>query len=257
MHRTILVAAAVLVAAGCSDNSTGPETMITAEMKADVATATGEAVAGNVESMSRTEATANSSLFAFAGEFDPSGCTLTLGSLVCAHTMGNLDGEATITFRDAASTPQDAYDATTTASVDIVADVSGTVAHANYSITFARTTDLTVTGLAGSEASRTWNGSASTSVTASLFNGNRGYDLNASTGFESVVVPTSGSDPRWPTSGTATTQIEFSVTDGPNAGQTGSLTATVEFNGTGTVPLRIGGSDFTLDLASHTVSEAQ
>lgn len=256
MRQHFLVAAAVMFAAACSDESTGVDGTITAEMRADVAAATGEALATDVEAMSRTTATASASLFAFAGNPSAAGCTFNLGTFVCLNTLGNLDGEATITFRDANDDTQADYDATTTASVLIETDVSGTVSRGNFQIEYARAADFTVTGMAGDETSRTWDGTATMSVSSSLFNGNRGYDMDASTTFNAVVVSTSGTEPRWPTSGTATTTVNFTVTGGPHAGESGSLTATVTFNGTGQVPLRVGNADFTLNLETHTVVEA-
>ncbi len=254
MRQAILLAAAVAFATACSDDTTGSTDTITAEMRADVAASAGETIATDVESMSRTDATANSSLFTFAGDFSPSGCTLTLGSFVCASTFGNLDGEATITFRDAGGAAQADYDANATASVDVDTDISGSVSRPNFSLEFTRTGSFTVTGLAGTEASRTWNGNTSTTVSGSTFGGSRSYDLMATGTFASVVVPASGGEPRWPTSGTATTQVQFTTTSGDDAGTTGSLTATVTFNGTASVPLMIGNREYTLDLASHTVT---
>ncbi len=255
MRPAILVAAVAVLAAACSDDSTGSNPTITAEMRADVAAAAGETIATDVESMSRTEATASSSLFAFAGDFSPTGCTLSLGSFVCASTFGNLDGEATLTFRDASGGAQTDYDANATASIDVDTDISGSVSRSGFSLEFNRTGSFTVTGLAGTEASRTWNGNTSTTVDASTFGGSRTYDLMSTGTVSAVVVPASGSDPRWPTSGSATTQVQFTATSGDDMGTTGTLTATVTFNGTGTVPLMIGSHEYTLNLASHTVTE--
>lgn len=253
MRQHYLLAAAVVFAAACSDDSTGPNTSITAEMRADVAAATGEAIATDVEAMSRTEASGNATLFAFAG--DPSAnCTISAGSFICIDTFGPLSGEATLTFRDAGGSAQLAYDAATTASVEIETEVNADIDRPNVDIEFTRMADLTVTGMAGAEASRTWNGTASLDVSSSLFAGARGYDLQASTTFTNVVVATSGTEPRWPTSGSATTTVNFTVTGGPDDGKTGSLTATVQFNGTAQVPLTVGGASYTLNLATHVVS---
>jgi len=257
MRHVLFVAAGLACLAACSDTGTGADASITAEMRADVAAATGAALATDVEGMSRSSATGSGSLFAFAGAPATAGCTFNLGTFVCLNTLGSLDGTANLTFKDGSGTAQDSYDASATASVDIATDVSGSVSHGNFEITYSRTASFTVSGLAGDETERTWNGTATTTVSSSLFNGNHGYTMDASTDFNGVIVPTGGSEPRWPTSGTATTQVDFEVTGGPHAGTTGTLTATITFNGTGQVPLRIGTTEFTLNLDSHAVAEVQ
>lgn len=255
MRHEFLVAAAITCAAACSDDPTGPGTDTSAQTRTDVAAATGEAIATDVEAMSRTEATASSSLFAFAG--DPSAsCTFSVGSFLCVSSLGALDGEATITFRDGSGTAQAAFDEATTASIDIETEIAADIDRTNVELQFLRMGDFAVTGLAGAEASRTWDGTASMSVAGSLFGGERSYTMNSTTDADAVVVPTTGTEPRWPTSGSMTAEVTWSSSAGPDAGESGTLTATVQFNGTGQVPLRVGETDFTLDLASHVVTAA-
>lgn len=255
MRQHFLLAAAVVFAAACSDDSTGPNGNISAETRADVAAATGEALATDVEAMSRTEASGSASLFAFAGNPSAS-CTFSVGSFVCINSFGPFDGEATITFRDDAGAVQDDYDADATASIEIDTEVTADIDRTNFDLQFSRMGDFTVTGLAGAETSRTWSGTATTSITGSLFAGNRAYTMNSSTTFNAVAVPTTGGEPRWPTSGSVSTQVNWSATAGPDAGESGTLTATVQFNGTSQVPLTVGGVEYTLDLANRTVVEA-
>lgn len=255
MRQHFFLAAAVAFAAACSDDPTGPDVEVSAETRADVAAVTGEALATDVEAMSRTEASGSASLFAFAGNPSAS-CTFSVGTFICANTIGPFDGEATITFRDGTGTAQDDYDVATTASIEIDTEVTADIDRTNFELQYSRTGDFTVTGLAGSETSRTWNGSASTSFTGSLIQADRSYTMTSTTTFSSVVVPTGGSEPSWPTSGTVTTQVNWSASAGPDAGESGTLTATVQFNGTSQVPLTVGGVEYTLDLASRTVVEA-
>ena len=255
MRQYALVATACLFAVACSDDPTGPGTEVSVQTRADVAAATGEALATDIEAMSRTEASGSASLFAFAG--DPSAsCTFSVGSFVCINSFGPFDGEATITFRDGSGTAQADFDADATASIDIETDISADIDRTNFDLEFNRQGDFTVTGLAGAETSRTWNGTATTSVSGSLFGGDRAYTMTSSTTFSAVVVPTTGGEPRWPTSGSVTSQVNWSSTAGPDAGESGSLTATVQFNGTAQVPLTVGGVTYSLNLATRTVVEA-
>lgn len=256
MRQQALLAAAVLFAVACSDDPTGPDNSITAEMRADIAQSSGEVVAQDVEAMSHTEASSSTTLFAFAGDPSAGGCTFSLGTFLCVRSFGALDGEAQLTFRDAQGNAQDDFDATTTASVVIATEVSGDIDRTNFDLSFASEGDFTVTGLAGDETSRTWNGTGTTSVTSSLFGGSRAYTWTATRTATNVVVPTSGTEPRWPTSGTVTSNVEMEVTGGPDDGKTADVTVTVTFNGTATVPLKVGNSNYTLNLATRTVTSA-
>jgi hypothetical protein len=255
MRQHFLLAVAVAFAAACSDDPTGPGDDVSAETRTDVAAATGEAIATDVEAMSRTEASGSASLFAFAGNPSAS-CTFSVGSFLCTNTFGPFEGEATVTFRDDDGAAQDDFDDDATASIEIETDITADIDRPNFELQFARTGDFAVTGLAGAEASRTWNGSATMSVSGSLFAADRSYTMSSSTSFSAVVVPTSGAEPRWPTSGSVTTQVNWSATAGPDAGESGNLTATVQFNGTSQVPLTVGGTTYTLDLQTHAVAEA-
>ena len=118
MRQYALLATAALFAVACSDDPTGPDTSLTANMRADAAESSGEVVAQDVESMSSTEAS-GSTMFAFGGDLSTDGCTGALGVFLCLNTVGDLDGEAQLTFRDAGGTQQDNFDAATTATAAV------------------------------------------------------------------------------------------------------------------------------------------
>lgn len=254
MRQYLLLATAVCLAAGCSDDDpTGPDNNITAQMRADIAQSSGDRVAEDVAAMSRTEASSSSTLFAFGGDLGE-GCTIELGSFICVGSFGDVDGEARLTFQGAAGDDQTEYDASTTASVMINTESSGSTAHTGYTVDFEHETDLTVTGLVGDESARLWVGTGGSTITVATFAGSREYQIDLSTTYANVNVPATGADPRWPTSGTVTTVAEATVTGGPDDGKTATLTATVTFNGSAEVPLRVGDTDYLLNLDSHTVT---
>lgn len=254
MRQHVLLATALLLAVACSDDEpTGPSNGITAAMRADIAQSSGEQVAGDVAAMSHTEASSSSTLFTFAGNLD-AGCTLSLGSLICVRSFGDIDGEARLTFRDQAGDDQTGYDASTTASAEINLESSGTVTRSGVNIAFDHEAEFDVTGLAGDETTRTWTGTGTTTVSAATFNGDRDYEFSFATSFANVVVAASGADPRWPASGSATTTAAATVTGGPDDGRTATVTVTVTFNGTASVPLKVGNANYTLNLETHAVT---
>lgn len=256
MRQYTLLATAVILAVACGDDPpTGPGGGMTAQMRADVAQSSGEAIAQNTEAMARTEATASSSLFAFGGDPSAGNCSITLGNLLCVTSFGSLDGQAEITFRDAGSAEQEEYDAETTASISIETDWDGEINRSGFNIDLMGNGAFSVTGLTGTEANRTWNGTSNIAVTSSTHGGNRTYEWTSTTTWASVVVAASGTEPRWPSSGTVTSNVQLEVLDGPDDGRTASTTVEVTFNGTANVPLKVGNTEYRLDLASRTVTD--
>ena len=99
------------------------------------------------------------------------------------------DFARTVTFYDAAGDMMDAYDAELTASINIVVTASGTVEREGWTATVSRNRDMTVSGLAGPETSRTWNGTGSGAVTGSRHtdeHGDRSYDMDTLSHVRSV-----------------------------------------------------------------------
>lgn len=253
MRHLPLVAAVLLSATACSDDSTGPSTSLTTQQRADVAAAVGEATASDVDAMSRS-GTSGSVLFGFGGDLDNGVCTTVLGNLVCTATAGTLSGEATLTFRDGGGQTQTAYDANTTASVLIDTEVSGDVTRSGFTLDLDHQGSFTVTGLAGTETTRTWNGTGSTTIASSTFGGTRSYEFASNSNFQAIVVPASGNEPRWPTSGRVSTTIQIEFTGGANDGERRSTTVQIDFNGTANVPMLVGGASFMLNLETHAVT---
>jgi hypothetical protein len=255
MRQYALLAAAAAFAVGCSDDSTGPTNTLTAEMRADLAQSMGEVIAQDVEAMSHTEASSSTTLFAFGGDPTATGCTVQVGTLVCTNVFGSLNGEATLGFRDAQGTAQDDFDDATTASATIETDIDGTIDQDGFSLEFATARDFAIAGLAGAETSRTWSGNGTVSVTSAMHDDEREYQWTATTTFAGITVPTSGTEPRWPTAGQVTSNVDLDVVGGPDDGESGVATVIVTFNGTANVPLKVENTNYTLNLATRTVTE--
>ena len=172
----------------------------------------------------------------------PGGCPYDAATGWFTCTMNGPSGltrTLTYQFRDASGTPQSAFDDTLTAEVQVKSSVVGTVRTRRHTRTFDDHRDLTVSGLAGKETSRTWNGTGSTSHTDSSKAGLRTAQSN--TTVEDVVIPTPFVRDSWPLSGSITTHVvKSSGVD---------LTAVLTFNGTRYATLTVNGTTTTVDLA--------
>lgn len=167
---------------------------------------------------------------------------------------GALSGTRDVTFSDADGNVQDAYDALTTASIHFALDVGGEVSRDTWSASVERTRDMTVSGLEGQEATRTFNGSGNETVSRSRTDDTGAattFDMTGSFTIENLVVPVPGSDPRWPLSGTITRNMTVTVVNGPNGDQTKSLTAVITFDGTSTATATINGETMEIDLTTR------
>lgn len=238
--------------AACNAESTGPELTPLADLaiSRDIATQSAEAAAEDVELMGGPTGQFG---FGFAasissGDDAPFQCG--------THTRDLLTIVRTCTFKNAAGATQSGYDATTTASAIIHAEVTGKIERENWSAEVERIRDLTVTGLAGAETSRTWNGTGTGKSTRSRHKEGtetRTYDVSCTSTRTNVVVNLPRSENRWPVSGTINRQCTIKITGGPNDGKTVERTVTITFNGTQMVPITVNGKAFTLDLKTRKV----
>ena len=238
--------------AACNAESTGPELTPLADLaiSRDIATQSAEAAAEDVELMGGPTGQFG---FGFAaslssGDDAPFQCG--------THTRDLLTIVRTCTFKNAAGATQSGYDATTTASAIIHAEVTGKIERENWSAEVERIRDLTVTGLAGAETSRTWNGTGTGKSTRSRHKEGtetRTYDVSCTSTRTNVVVNLPRSENRWPVSGTINRQCTVKITGGPNDGKTVERTVTITFNGTQMVPITVNGKAFTLDLKTRKV----
>lgn len=180
----------------------------------------------------------------------PSGCAWDAASLsfVCAQETrrDGLVETRGYQFLDASGAAQSAYDSLTTASVKLSSHLSGITTCGRWS-TVDDVRSLVMSGLAGDETARTWNGTAASSRQDSVLDANGAKVLRttaATTTVENVVVPKPWRPDSWPASGTITTHVVSS--DGTN---TTDLTGVLTFNGTSLATLVVGGTTYTIDLA--------
>ncbi len=267
-HSRILVAGLVLMAAACNsgDTTTGVTGTDDATITADISNAAADGIAEDVDVMMGMDGTTGHSGNIGAdlrgpGSWRPglTGCTFVGGSFNCPDTLRNgLDVTRTITLLDADGQTESAYDSLLTASIHVVADISGDRTHGPWTANVTRHRDITITGLAGMETTRTVNGSGNETVTNSRTNGSNGraYSLVCSSTVTDVVMPVRADGGNgWPISGTITRTCTITVTAGPNAGKTTTRTVTVTFSGSSTANASIGGTTFVIDLSAHTATK--
>lgn len=171
----------------------------------------------------------------------PDGCPYNAGTgwFTCTDVgPGGLTRTFTYQFRDAGGTAQPAYDSLT-ASIEVVSSVQGIVRHNDHTRTVDDHRDLTISGLAGRETTRTWNGTGSTSHSDSSGTGLR--TVQSTSTIADVVVPAPFARDSWPLSGSITTHL---LTSGGI-----DLTSVLTFNGTRYASLTVNGTTTTVDLA--------
>ena len=177
----------------------------------------------------------------------PSGCAFDAAtvSFLCTDAHDGLTDVHGYQFLDAAGVPQAAYDSVATASIRFQSHLSGVTTRGPSSIVDDERA-LVESGMAGDEASRTWNGSGSSSRQDSV----RAPDGSlllvhrvSSTAVADVVVPKPWAPDSWPLRGTITTHL---LESGGRASL--DLTSVLTFNGTRFATLAVGDSTFTVDL---------
>ncbi|MGE0439689.1 MAG: hypothetical protein AB7L66_00455 [Gemmatimonadales bacterium] len=250
MQRFGTLALAALLAA-CNGESTGPDLTPAADLllARDVATQMGEAVGEDVEMMGGPTGQFG---FGFAAAEGLDDAPFRCGT----NTRDQRTVVRTCTFRDAGGNEQAAYDPATTESVAIHVEVSGSVTRDNWSASIERERDLVVSGLAGAETSRTWNGTGSASATRSRHNNSgeeRTYDMTSNGSITDVVVNLPRTENRWPESGTISRHVSVTVTGGPRDGTTYERDVTITFNGTQFVPIQVNDKTFTFDLRARRI----
>jgi hypothetical protein len=282
MKRSLLVCApfAFLIAA-CSADSTSPIQIsaddvdqaavisasdATAEdvsiLSASDMTMSGGAVqnvAGGSLSMSRSPAGVAPTYSWTFGD----GCTYssTTGRFTCPPiSAGGLTLDRDYAFYTADQTAQSAYDASATASANFHVSVAGVHAAIAGEDTVSRDRNLTVTGLAGAETSRTWNGSGSRADGGYRIETDvkRTYHVDDAVTVSNVVVNLPRSSNPWPVSGTITRVISGTASVARNGASKSfavDRTVTITFNGTQSALVSVGGNSYTLDLATGVVTK--
>jgi len=227
-----------LVACSTTENTTSD-----AILTADLAAVGAEAAAQDVEIMHGPGGMLG---FGLRADFGLFGCE--------GGSRHGLTVVRSCVFKDGAGNVQTGYDAQTTASIALHTEISGDFSRGSMSASIERTTDVTVTGLEGSETSRTWDGSGSGSssrVRQSDDGEVRQYDIAHTGTITNVVIPVPRTEDGWPLSGSITRSMTVTFTGGPRDGETVQRTVTVTFNGTPIVTVTVNGTTFDFDLRTR------
>lgn len=262
--RMIALALAGGIAA-CAD-STSPGTRISdAQLTADAASDAGDATVFDIAQMIGSEEQ--------AGAAPASAGTLGLSSAaaVCAYSSGvgrflcptvvTPDGltlnRSYAVF--AGGVAQAAYSASATDSMNFQTHLEGSLTRGLRSAWFNHTRTMTVSGMAGAETQRTWNGTGVRSDSSSVTENSvaRRSKFQSVDAISNVVFRIPRSANPYPLSGTITHDIAVSSTVERAAGnytRSAARHVVVTFNGTSTAAMTVGSKSCTLDLATHDVS---
>lgn len=188
---------------------------------------------------------------------DSSGCIRGVVSRIrCAkRRFGDLTITREVSFFDADGIAQTQYDPSLTESINFIVEIEGSRTRGPMSFVISRERNMTVSGMAGDETERTWNGTGSSTVAfeADGDGGIRAYNFQGAVTFTDVViaVPRDGT---WPLSGTITREMTADFTRGEES-RAVERTVVIEFNGTQFVTVTVNGEAFTMDLATHRIVE--
>lgn len=278
MKRSLFVCApmaALLFAGACSSDSTSPIQITSADVDQAAVISASDATAEDVSiltasdmtmsggavqnafgaglMLSRTPAASPSYAWTFGD-----GCTYSAGTgrFTCPPmSAGGLTLNRDYAFFDASNAAQSAYSASLTASANFHVSVAGVHVADAGADTVNRDRNLTVSGLAGAETSRMWNGVGTRNDGGyrTLNDVKRTYHTNDDVTISNVVVNLPRSSNPWPASGTITRQISgtASVTKADvSKSFSVSRTVTITFNGTQNATVTVGGNTYTLDLST-------
>jgi hypothetical protein len=244
-----------LLAAACGKDSTGPRTEAGAQVNADLARTAGDLAVAQLTLLNLAEA-AVPVLSAGAGAPGALACAYSAaaGRWTCAGPPATpLTGSLSLGFTDTQGSARPLYDSLTTARIDVSAAYQGSAAGQGFTASVAGELTAALTGLAGRESARTWNGAGSTTLAAAFTgeDGARDYHLISQVELRDVVVAV----PRqsaWPASGTLTYRLAGQQTvDGRTLAF--DQTAVVTFQGGQTATVQTGGKSYTLNLATRAV----
>lgn len=260
-HTQYSALALAVILAACSSDSTGPGDDTTT-LNLDVASAAADATAEDVDAAATMSGELGTITFAAALSFPPqgpgntNGCGFGGARWTCpANSANGLTITRSLAFFDGDGVVQEDYDALTTDMIDIEMTLEGNVSRGPWTAETFRTRHLEITGLEGTETTRTVNGEGAEEISRSRQGAgnspNRSYELEGTFTIEDVVMPVveAGED-HWPLSGTVT-RI-YTVTRNGEAPVT--RTVIIEFDGTSTPPATVNGEPFEIDLNDRDAS---
>lgn len=261
--------AATLVLGACSEN-TGPEAS-SPLLNLDVANAVADGVGEDVAHMRGLSfGLAVGMRFWLAPHDGPSPGDCPYDAGTGWHTCATVTGPGGLTldrqyaFYNAANAPMETFDQLLTAKIHFIKHLEGSIDRTfeggtmNADVSYDR--DMMVTGLAGEETSRTWNGTGASEISRTRMSdthGTRTYDLAASVAVAGVVIPrrTAEQVDAWPTAGTITKVVTGTVSNGDETRDV-SRTVIITFNGTSLPGVTVNGEPFVIDLAARKARRA-
>jgi hypothetical protein len=282
-RNPMLTAAAMFLAAGavaCSSDLAGPPAIDDAQVNADVAATSGDAVATEVAGFSDNIAAAGSftmvspSFNVNAPGFGTSGqpsfgavapnCSYAAGRYSCtATTERGLNVTRSFAFYDAAGQSLQTFDSTKVESVNFQAQIDGSFQRdVVWTVGVHRTRNNTVSGLISMKPQRKWNGVGAGADTVSHLglDGIRSLAGTAVDTVTNVVMPGKAAPSQIPLSGTVVVVANYMASLQSATGATSKAVTrrvVVTFDGTVTPKLQIGALICTLHLDTHSVDGCQ
>lgn len=234
-----ILAAALLLGAGCSDSSTGPN----GPNVPDVAALLAEMSPASLSAVASLASPLGAPTVGQPGVPDPTKCpySATSGFFECsAVTINGLTFTEKFRLIDDAGHSQP-LPSTQTSAVETVSTITGTVSTtsggqvvSNYHVDGS--SDQTLSGVRTSQ--HTLNGTSSTRVTGQVLIGTQSVPLDelVTQTTTALVLPNTKAGQKWPASGTITTQV---TTNPDNTLLRAKLTIEMTFNGSSTVAVKI------------------
>ena len=242
----IMALATAFATAACDDATTTPSEVDL--LNSDIAEVVADAALEDLAVMTSAEPA-----FGPQAAFGPFGQGGGLGD------RANLERDRTVTFFDEDGAEQEAFDELLTASIHVVTVVEGGIDRDFFSASVRRARDMWVTGLAGEETERTWDGTGSSEVSRTRVSdehGTRSYDLDAEAVIDGVVRAVDRVAQPWPLSGSITREVTVIIVNGPNGDETRERRTVITFNGTQYATLTVDGEEFEVDLAARQAERA-
>jgi hypothetical protein len=275
----LLVAAALLLAVGavaCSADVVAPPALDDAQIDADIAATSGDAVASQITSFGDNVAAAGSFSIAAPGYSLTAGgagaalagipptCTYASGRYSCAATTEQgLSVSRSFAFYNAQGQTVQNWDAAVVESVNFQAQVDG---HFSEQLVWTagvhRAGNVTVSGLISQTPQRLWNGTGMGDDTLSHvgLDGIRSLAGHSSVTVANVLMPAKNAASQTPISGSIAIDVEYTAS---LQGLTGSVSkdvsrhVVVTFNGTNAPTLQVGLLHCVLHLDTRSVDSCQ
>jgi hypothetical protein len=273
-------AAAVFMTVGvvaCSSDLLSPPTLDDAQITADVAVTSGDAIASQIASFGDNVAAAGSfsrvlpsynvtvgsgSRPSFSGI--SASCSYAAGRYSCSATTENgLSVTRSFAFYNAQGQTVQNWDATVVESVNFQATVDGTWSKdLVWNASVHRTGDLTVSGLISHAPQRIWNGTGTgdDQISHIGLDGVRTLAGTSTLTVTNVTMPGKDAASQIPLSGSIKLDVQYTASlqgAGGNASKEVNTSVTVTFDGTNSPALQIGNLHCLLHLDTHSVDSCQ